>query len=338
VTSRLVIRPYRAGEDAAALFALWQASLESTWPISSELLQSVLTEHPDYRNGDHFVALRSGQLIGFVGTQVGRLRGSPTGSGGIALLMVHPERRRQGIGRRLHETALNHLRRAGVRRAQLAGGGSARFWPGVPLNLPDALPFFQACGWDYTETSHDLVQHLGGYRTPPGVFERVAEAGISFRFVRETELTELWAFERREFPEWVGAFSSVSASGSYSGEYEDILVARDTTGAIVASLLIFSRESTWTRESFVWRRLLGDDMGGLACVGTAVAMRDCGIGTALCARATEILQQRGVGYSHVGWTWLLEFYGRLGYQPWREYRMSWQDLLENPGGSRRERP
>ena len=84
--------------------------------------------------------------------------------------------------------------------------------------------------------------------------------------------------------------------------------------------------------------LLGDDMGGLACVGTAVAMRDCGIGTALCARATEILQQRGVGYSHVGWTWLLEFYGRLGYQPWREYRMSWQDLLENPGGSRRERP
>jgi beta-N-acetylhexosaminidase len=316
-----VVRPYRPEEDAASVFALWQASLEPAWPTTLPLFRGV-TEHRTCHSSDHFVAIQRDQVVGFVATQVDRHRASPTRKGGIALLVVHPEARRQGIGRTLHDTAFNHLRRAGVQRAQLAGGGSARFWPGVPANLPEALAFFQACGWEYSETSYDLVQHLGSYQTPPGMFQRVAEGGFAIEGVHPDDAGELLTFEKREFPEWAGAFSHLITDGSY----EDMLVARDAAGAVVGSLFVFSRETRSESASVVWRRLLGDDMGGLACVGTAATMRDRGIGTALVARGTEILKTRGVGYSHVGWTWLLNFYGRLGYRVWREYQMSWRDL------------
>lgn len=41
--------------------------------------------------------------------------------------------------------------------------------------------------------------------------------------------------------------------------------------------------------------------------------------------AEEWLRQRGVGNCCIGWTWLLDFYGRLGYRPWRSYAMSWRE-------------
>lgn len=51
-----------------------------------------------------------------------------------------------------------------------------------------------------------------------------------------------------------------------------------------------------------------------------------GIGLALAARVTERLQSRGIATSYVGYTWLVDWYGRLGYRVWQEYRMSWKQV------------
>ena len=75
----------------------------------------------------------------------------------------------------------------------------------------------------------------------------------------------------------------------------------------------------------LWTRLLGDDCGGLGAVGVAAGVRGQGIGTALVARGSDVLRERGVGNSCIGWTWLVDFYGRLGYRPWRSYAMSWRE-------------
>jgi hypothetical protein len=48
---------------------------------------------------------------------------------------------------------------------------------------------------------------------------------------------------------------------------------------------------------------------------------------ALVAQATEILQARGCSTSFIGWTWLVDWYGKLGYAVWQEYIMSWKNLL-----------
>ena len=54
----------------------------------------------------------------------------------------------------------------------------------------------------------------------------------------------------------------------------------------------------------------------------AAAVRGRGIGTALVAQGTEILRERGVHICFLGWVWAVDFYQRLGYEPWQAYTMS----------------
>jgi GNAT superfamily N-acetyltransferase len=61
-------------------------------------------------------------------------------------------------------------------------------------------------------------------------------------------------------------------------------------------------------------------------VGVAEAQRGRDIGIALVAYASEILKSRGVGNSVIDWTNLDSFYGRVGYQIWREYWVSFRGL------------
>jgi len=72
--------------------------------------------------------------------------------------------------------------------------------------------------------------------------------------------------------------------------------------------------------------LLGQNVGELGPLGVLEAVRENGIGLALAARVTELLRERGASVRYVGWTWLVDWYGRLGYQVWREYVMSWKRL------------
>lgn len=60
----------------------------------------------------------------------------------------------------------------------------------------------------------------------------------------------------------------------------------------------------------------------LTTLGVAEPQRGQGIGLALAACVTATLWERGVETSSVGWTWLVDWYGKLGYRLWREYWMS----------------
>jgi beta-N-acetylhexosaminidase len=209
-----------------------------------------------------------------------------------------------------------------MKRARLGAGTSARFWNGVPSNLPDALAFFRACGWDFTETSHDLTRTLDDYATPASIRERLEAAEVSVRPSRPGEIPAILEFERREFPNWRPYFREAAGAGGH----EDILAAWNGHGDVVGTLLTFTRHSPGAERDRIWTTLLGEDMGGLGAVGVAEKERGRGIGLALVARASEGLKARGVGNCHIGWTWLLDFYGRLGYGTWRSFEMAWRDL------------
>lgn len=314
------LRPYDALQDAQAVLWLWRSSFGATWPISRDVFQAVTTGHAHHREGDHLVAESDGGIVGFVATHVHR-GDPPSGAGGIAVIMVSPKARRRGIGTALHDAATTHLKETGVRRAQLAGG-VARFWPGVPTGLLDAEDFFRACGWEHSETSYDMVRHLGDYVTPPSVHRRIGDERIDLRVADAASLAEILEFEGRHFPDWLEHFRTAANAGDQS----EILAARARNGGVVGSLVMFTPRSHRLGANAVWKTLLGDDLGGLGAVGVASAQRGRGIGTALVARASEILKERGVGPSLIDWTSLVDFYGRLGYSKWCNYLMSWRDL------------
>ena len=62
--------------------------------------------------------------------------------------------------------------------------------------------------------------------------------------------------------------------------------------------------------------------GQQAGVAEAEAARGAGVGSAMVARASELLRDAGTRACQIGWTRRERFYGRLGYVLWRRYHMA----------------
>jgi len=90
---------------------------------------------------------------------------------------------------------------------------------------------------------------------------------------------------------------------------------------VVGSLIMSDVRSTdWTGRQ--WRALLGEDMGAIGAVGVAESQRDKGIGLAMVAQASAVLRDRGIRHCYIHWTWLVDWYGRLGHRVWQDYWMA----------------
>jgi GNAT superfamily N-acetyltransferase len=316
----VVIRPYRPADDASGAFDLWQATFAGAWPLTRDVFERVTVGTGVYRDGDHLVAEEDGALAGFVATQaIGDESDRRTGH--INALLVAPAHRRRGIGRALHAAALDHLRDAGVRTAQL-GGGDSYPWPGVPSTMPAALAFFSACGWAYAETTYDLVQDVSGFAPHPAVYQRIAARRIVLELGTPANAAEVVAVVARHFPSWEDDYRTLARYGDYA----DILFARSQDGQVAGAVTMCSPLSHPSRMDVRWKSLLGANAGAIGEVGVVAPARRQGVGHALVARASELLRDRGAGQCFIGWAWMIGLYGDLGYRVWQEYRMGRREL------------
>ena len=300
------MRPYDPASDEPAVLALWDTCLGDCWPLDAAALRR------EVREG--LVLEQGGASVGFAAFEADGDRG------GLVALLVHPEHRRLGVGRKLHDAALATMRGRGVTTVRLAVGPSGYLWPGVPLDLPDAWAFFAALGWESTETAADLVLDLADYATPAWVWERLAP-GVSIAPATAEDAAAVYEFERTYLSGWEQHFAKPFATG----EPADVLVACAADGTILGTIQLLDPRSRWYGQ-LTWSRRLGELTGGPAAVGVAEHAREQGIGLALVARATEQLKERGLTRSCVIWTWLRDWYGKLGYRVWAEYRVSRRSL------------
>lgn len=318
------IRLYNPQRDEQQVYDLWQRAPGQLWPLSRATFHRVTVANDAYQPGDHLVARIGQDVVGFVGSQSWHVPGEPAPRGELVLIIVDSAHRRQGIGRALLERALAVLRQRGVAEVQLGGGGLCYFWPGVPVNLPEAWPFFQACGWTEAERSFDLVLDLSGYVTPPGIYERVRLPHVTITTAAPEDVPLVLAFEEQHFPAWLHFYQRVVAQGDHA----DTVLARHPDHGVVGTSCVLHPNAAWQQHDFVWEQLLGKNTGGVGPLGVAEDVRENGIGMALAAQVTELLHERGVKTSYVGWTWLVDWYGKLGYRVWQEYVMSWQKLCK----------
>jgi len=310
----ITIRPYDPAKDEQAVFALWNSLLGDSWPLSLQTFHNIILDPIAYQGRDHFIAEDGQTVLGFLATQTKPKKHRAQPRGEIMLLLVEKTQQRTGIGSRLLAAGLAHLKREGMRDAQLGGGGNAYFWPGVPINLAGAVSFFEALGWHYTETSVDMVLNLRDYATPAFVWERIQPQRLVFQIANQHDFSDLLQFEKAHFPQWYGYFLSKYEQRQYG----DVLCVKDHHDAIVGTVIVESDP--------MWEQLLGKNTGTIGAIGVAEGMRGQGIGLALAAKATEMLKMRNMSTAFLGWTWLIDWYGKLGYTVWREYQMSWKGL------------
>ncbi len=315
------ISPYAPEQDFEEVLALWQAALGHTWPITPQPLQNVLFGGLPGQKSDHFVARQNGRIVGFAATQV---NGAAKPYGQLQAIVVLPEAHRQGIGSALYDTTLNFFHKTGCRQVRL-GGNYPRFWPGIPLNMPNLTPLLEVVkkrGWPIGQPVYDLVRSLEDYTLPDTSRRRTASEGISLAPATESDTDEILAFETREFAGWLDSFQFLISLKDHA----DILVARDQKKGIVGTLSMYSPQSNPRRVDVPWKSLLGETVGSLGEVGVANSDRGRGIGLGLVAYGSEILKQRGVVNNWIGYTEKVDFYQKLGYKVWQQFEMARLDL------------
>jgi beta-N-acetylhexosaminidase len=311
----VIIQPYLPERDAERIYSLWQENLDLTWPIEYERMLAVLAANEPA----HFVAYRDSELVGCVAT--GKSWNGEQKVGHLELLLVAPYWQRQGIGTRLYNTALHHFQQAGIHHVQF-GVTSPRFWFAIPRNLPSALAFFEKQGWQPSTLLSDLVRSLKDFAVPEPIRQRMFQEEITLVPALPEHIADAIAFEEQEFSGWTRFFRDYSALG----DTQDLLLARDGQQQIVGSLVMLSPQSHPQRPEFLWKKILGEDMGAIMAVGVAKKARGRGIGIALVAYAGELLRARGVDNCLIDWVVINDFYGKLGWRTWRDYYEGWLEL------------
>lgn len=312
----MTIRVYDETRDAAAVLRLWDAALGERYPITDAVFLQRTAGNPHYRRGDAVVATVGRRQVGFGLVEVVRPNAAPAEKTAyVGALLVAPECRRQGIGRALLQALEGHLRQAGCERVA-AGRGQARFWTGVPEDLPEASAFFQAQGYVSGARVCDLLVPLGNYRASMRYQERLRAVGAEVVSATPALLPALLEFEYREFAGWASSILRCAANGDLA----NVLVVTSPAG-IIGSILTYTPDSGWRYSNQVWERQIGGRLGGYGAVGIATSQRGKGLGAAMCEAAAAYVESRGADACFIDWTGIPDFYRRIGAEVWRWHSM-----------------
>ena len=197
------LRAYEAPQAPLAV-DLWNRAAGDRFPLREPLLRQLVDFNPQYRPGDAVAAWRGQRLVGFA--LLGRYRGNAVpaarlnDSAEITTVVVDPEEQRQGLGTDLVEWLLDRLDLP--RERVRAGGGVFFLFPGPPVELPAARPFFESLGFAFGREVHDLRVDLA---TPeanriPDAAGQLRQRGLAASPCQPNEVSRLLAFLAEEFP------------------------------------------------------------------------------------------------------------------------------------------
>ncbi len=201
----VTVRSYQ-GTDEDALIELWNATMTRDRISTSGFRTRVLLD-ANFDPHGLVVAEAEGRLRGFVLSLTRQvplfLQGLEPDQGWITAFGVHPDRRRQGIGRQLFDAALGRLARLRRSRVLLSPYTPNYFIPGVDTdNYPEAVAFLRATGWTTLSTPISMHIDMTGFAVPNEIIElekRLRDLGITVQPVAASDLPKLMPFIAQEF-------------------------------------------------------------------------------------------------------------------------------------------
>jgi len=319
-----------------AILALWNSSeLRQKYPLDPALWRANTELEPNFRPEDFRAAWTAeNQLAGFGLTRRFHETKDPLmaerigNTGWISVILVGQNWRGQGLGASLLVWADEQL--AGVNVIKL-GSEVGNFFPGLPLELPRS--FFENRGYSFNpESVHDLARSLHDWQlppTPPAVqsgeyFYTQGHAGeqeaiVDFLRRPSTGFSLRWPFLLER---WFGMGYAPT----------NVTLLKRASGEIAGFCQTWNFAQGWfegcPRTVLYWARaeLPTEIHGSLGPLGVDSTVRGGGLGLGLVAAATNYLQQEGATFATIDWTDLTDFYGKLGYKPWRNYLYAQKEI------------
>jgi predicted N-acetyltransferase YhbS len=318
--SGVLLRPY---EPAAAphVVALWNRAMGGVFPLREAVLRQCLEDNPSARPEDAALAWEGDRLVGFGYLGLHRMPEVETAAfrdrAQLQAVVVHPARRRRGLGRRIAAELARAAREHGHERIE-AGGGLFYLWAGVPVDLPAALGFAAALGFELGTPTYDLHGDVSDLAVDADTTRTLEEAGMRVRAASAADRAAVLAFLFAEFGgEWWHETRWFLDAG---GDPAELLLLVDGAGGIVGLARIHGPATRPIGPPHFWAARRPPAAGGLGPIGVAAALRGRGLGRALLVVALDALRRRGLSDVVIDFTSLLGYYGPHGFAPWITYR------------------
>ena len=246
----------------------------------------------------------------------------PAIPGWITAIAVQPAYQQQGLGRALLAWAETWLRAQSVHEIRL--GGSLRpFTPGLPVELSViSETFFLHRGYAEEGPEWDVARDLADYPDPP-----LPPDAPQMRPVEtEAERQALFDFLAREFSgRWYFECQELVREG---GRPSDWMLLWPTDADRPAGFCQITLEDSLRPIERFYPHRLPHPWGQFGPLGVAADARGKGYGAAVVDGAARHLKRLGVRGCVIDWTSLVDFYGKYGFTPYREYRV----LVKDAGG------
>lgn len=209
----------------------------------------------------------------------------------VAMLCVEESHRRQGIGGWLMAQAEAAACRQSQPRMTL-GQGAHYLFQGVPDS--PAVDFFRERGYRAQWYSVNMELSLKEFsleklNIPP------APKGLSYRFAEASDRAPLLAAVKEAKSTWTSIFERCT----------DPVYLAVMDGEIAGFAILDPSGGRFVQP--------GQQVGSIGCVGVVPAWREQGIGLQMVAHGAEWLKSQGSTQVELRYTWLENWYGRLGF-------------------------
>jgi GNAT superfamily N-acetyltransferase len=302
--------------DAHGVVDVWNAALGETFPIDLRLWRQNVDDGATLLADASVVArdhAADNRVVGFL------IAKSPKH---LSCIAVDPSHQRKGIGSEMFSKAQQAIG-PNVEAKWIVGQDNNHFFPGVPQECASALSFFEnRLGFKRgTGVTVDLVRDLADYKIEPRVQERIESLendGIVLAPCDVMDLSALGDHIAAHFSHrWLA--DTIHRLNVETTPREIIIAKRPGAGDVVGFAHTFTNMSRYVGPSIYWRPLLGPKYGGLGPIGVDKDLRKIGLGLALLSYAIQCVKDRGATRMAIDWTELVEFYGKVGFKPWKQY-------------------
>ncbi|KAH6626961.1 hypothetical protein B0J18DRAFT_444171 [Chaetomium sp. MPI-SDFR-AT-0129] len=332
------VQRWNKDREPSEVLDLWNQCLPKKFNLNLFKFQSLLR-----RDGYamHFVVREpeTAKILGFCAAYTAyadsdgeRLLGS------LAVLLVQPSYRRQGIGRTLHDHALRELKSVrGICRLQL-GSTFPRLLYGLPPEL-ECEDWFRRRKWRIESASPALEPGLGqeacdwilSFENWPATDLTLPH--LSFRPCEPPELYLVLEFVDRESKKndnlaWYDQYAKLTGTMNIM----DIVLGLND-GAIVAVALTYVKNTgSPAEDDLPWASTIAEDIGGVTCVclsdeaTSTKAQRDAVV-TGLFDACIQLLAKSGKNKLFVDAVkWDEDELQSLGFRKWASYREVWRNV------------